>query len=134
MQGWYSTYPVLALRREGCLAMMVEVNTFFKIGKRYFTAPGLDLIMRWGDAVTWVATRLVLYPYIVHSTIQKWLVHSADPAVDSYFNPCLLLLCLIMALTALNYKWTADILLRQDSVRRSLNLPPMKNKSSGKFL
>ncbi|GAX72644.1 hypothetical protein CEUSTIGMA_g100.t1 [Chlamydomonas eustigma] len=91
--------------------MLVEINTWLLIAKRHYKHVFLEILF-YG---TWVAMRLILYPYLIPV---YWRLYLADSALfGTYWNVVLLAPLLQTYLTGLNFWWTITML-RQLLTRR----------------
>jgi len=110
-----------------------EWNTFFLIAKRRFPA-WKALVML--DNVTWVLTRLLLFPLVTLNTIAVWLhlshsheVVDTNPSAPKYWNSGLLMALFASTLTVQNVLWSRDKLLL---LRLSRHNDQGKDKGKGK--
>lgn len=102
--------------------MLVEVNTWFIIARRYFNkrglkpcAPGVPvatslrlLTVSFCFYVTWFVIRLGFYPYLLVVIVNEWFKYSIE--VGTPLN--LIAVCPVMQLVFifLNLKWTVDLI------------------------
>ena len=106
--GWYCPMwePSLAGYVAACL--LVEVNTFFLIGKRYFANIAiLKIPFKVCFHVTWVILRVLMYPIIVYVFAFEAIEHTRS--LGSIVNIFALGWVLVASLTLLNFKWTYDL-------------------------
>jgi len=94
-------------REFAALALLVEINTWFKIGKRYLKDYwAMDMLFY----LTWFFFRVGMYPYLTYATglyfFQRWVETGA------WFDLPLLHWAMCISLTLMNYKWTYDLVTR----------------------
>lgn len=85
--------------------ILVEINTFFHIARRNFRQNAFLQIMFF---VSWFICRNVLYPIVLYKFTYVYLDYSTLPG-NSYWNSGLIMWILMVALNALNTKWTYDL-------------------------
>jgi hypothetical protein len=102
--GWCLQLVDERMRMWSAMALLVELNTWFKISKRYLK--GYMLV----DALfylSWFVLRVVMYPYLCIATgryfVQRWTI------VGSVMDPSLPHFLLCIVLTCMNIKWTWDL-------------------------
>jgi hypothetical protein len=105
--GWYTPMwkPPLAVYASACL--LVEINTFFLIGRRVIDNEVLKSVFKVCFHISWIALRVVMYPMVLYFfTIETINDVKTVGTVLSVYS---LGLILLIALTILNMKWTYDI-------------------------
>mmetsp|Transcript_58032 Transcript_58032/g.79083 ORF Transcript_58032/g.79083 Transcript_58032/m.79083 type:complete len:254 (-) Transcript_58032:605-1366(-) len=86
--------------------MLVEINTWFIIARRYWDHWPLHSFFFY---VTWISIRLILYPWLVYRFALAYLEHSAY--TQNPYNPIVCAPFLQVLLVGLNIKWTRDLYL-----------------------
>ena len=102
--------------------LCVEFNTFFLIAKRRFPS---TRALYWLDNLTWIVTRLIMFPIVTWNSLCVWLWMSATfPAgrFGKYWNTGLLMTFFASSLMVLNLAWSKDkfILLMQGKSSKGL--------------
>lgn len=94
-------------REFAALALLVEINTWFKIGKRYLKDYWVVDTLFY---LTWFFLRVLMYPYLAYGTgayfFQRWTESGA------WFDLPLLHWAMCIVLTFMNGKWTYDLVTR----------------------
>lgn len=120
----YLIIPYRHASYQWCMGacMLVECNTWFLIARRVFNKQGfppwiIDLsfvsirvkLISIFFYTTWVAIRVVLYPYLLPLFYQVWLDHSAK--VGTKMNLVFWCVPLHSVFCLLNLKWSYDLLM-----------------------
>ena len=94
------------------ITLLVEVNTFFLTLKR--NVPSTSIIFTILNVLfylTWISLRLVCFPILVVFFYQEWRRYSK--AIGTDFNFILLAPIFQFLITALSFKWTYDMAMKQ---------------------
>jgi hypothetical protein len=103
-----------SLCRWTALGVLVEINTFFLIGRRVF---GRTIFMQIAFYTTWILLRLVLFPIILYLLVFVYIDYSATKR-GNYFNTALFILVTSICLNILNLKWSSDLFLKPQSLKK----------------
>mmetsp|Transcript_24451 Transcript_24451/g.35946 ORF Transcript_24451/g.35946 Transcript_24451/m.35946 type:complete len:204 (+) Transcript_24451:79-690(+) len=106
--GWYLPILVPDLAPWVSACLLVEVNTFFLIAKRYFHDVNyMRVLLKICFHITWVTLRVIMYPAIVYFYSYKVIAHCQSQG--TYVNVQSLGFVLVSCLTILNMKWSYDL-------------------------
>jgi hypothetical protein len=86
------------------MALLVEINTFFLIAKRFFNHNAILTVLFW---FSWVLFRVIMYPLLVYFFYKELL--SYYDTHKSKFIIGLIGFILLLILTSLNAKWSVDL-------------------------
>ena len=101
-----------------CILLLVEFNTFLIVLKRWLIKG--SLLGRLCELLfysTWVGFRLVMFPVLIKTFIWEYIDYSEK--VGTYSNVALLGPVVLSIITAMGFKWTADLLSKSIFKRRS---------------
>jgi hypothetical protein len=103
--GWCMQLFDQELRKPSALALLVEINTWFKISKRYLHD---SMLIDAFFYLTWFVLRVMLYPYLVIQTGRYFVSSVYTSGVSSSGLP-LINFSICLLLTGMNLKWTWDL-------------------------
>jgi hypothetical protein len=110
--GWCLPLLRVELAPYAAALLLVELNTFFLIAKRYFAdISSVHVVMKHLFHVTWIGLRLVMYPavcYMFSFEVHKSYIQSG------YINLSSASMFILLLLICLNMKWTYDLYLKSD--------------------
>lgn len=88
--------------------LLVEVNTFFLISKRYFrNSPTVHNVANVLFHLSWIVLRLIVYPVVCYK--YSFEVHRESIRAGSILNLSSIAMFVVIILTSLNIKWTWDL-------------------------
>ena len=105
------------LSRWTSLGLVVEINTFFLIARRYFHRPLFLQIMFY---TTWILFRVIMFPIVLYYFSFKYVEYSVSShhGDGNYFNTGLFVLVTMIFLNILNFKWSWDLFFKPQGLRR----------------
>ena len=102
------------------VTLLVEVNTLFLTLKR--NVPNSSFVFKVLNILfyfTWISLRLICFPILVVFFYQEWRRYSK--AIGTDFNFILLAPIFQFLITALSFKWTYDMVMKQVFKKKSAN-------------
>ena len=88
------------------LGILVEINTFFLIGRRYW---GRTLVLQILFYSTWIFLRMMMFPFVLYKFSFKYFNYTVAQAEGKFINTGLLILLIMVFLNILNMKWSWDL-------------------------
>lgn len=110
--GWYMPMLNPSVAGYACACMLVEINTFFLIGRRVIgDNEMLKVLFKMCFHISWISLRIVMYPVLLYYFTLETLLEMTR--VKNVLNVYALGIILLSSLTALNMKWSYDIYWRK---------------------
>lgn len=97
------------------LGLLVEINTFFLIGRRYWGRTRILQILFYSS---WIFLRMMMFPYVLYLFIFKYFDYTSSKSQGKLINTGLLILLIMVFLNFLNMKWTWDLFVKTRSTDR----------------
>jgi hypothetical protein len=117
--GWVIPhYTDPSLSRWCSLGLLVEINTFFLIGRRFFKR---TVIMQIFFYATWIILRMIIFPIILYSFIIEYIEVTEKNPQGPWLNTRFFVLFVMMFLNILNFSWTWDLIFKKNKVKRADN-------------
>jgi hypothetical protein len=114
--GWVIPhYSDPSLSRWCSLGLLVEINTFFLIGRRFFKR---TVIMQIFFYATWIILRVIIFPTILYSFIIEYIEILAQNPQGTLLNTRFFVLLVMIFLNILNFSWTWDLFFKKNKVNK----------------
>lgn len=104
-----------SLSRWCSLGLLVEINTFFLIGRRFFKR---TVIMQIFFYATWIVLRVVIFPIILYSFIIEYMRLSVEEPKGLLLDTRFFVLLVMIFLNILNFSWTWDLIFKKYKVKK----------------
>lgn len=104
-----------SLSRWTSLGLVVEINTFFLIARRYF---GRTVLLQVLFYLTWVLFRLILFPAVLYHFIFKYVENSMTQNQGNFCNTGLFVVLTMIFLNVLNFKWSWDLFIKRQNLMK----------------
>jgi hypothetical protein len=88
------------------LGLLVEINTFFLIGRRHW---GRTRVLQIFFYSTWIFLRMMMFPFVLFLFVFKYFDYTISQAEGRLVNTGLLILLIMIFLNVLNMKWSWDL-------------------------
>lgn len=114
--GWIIPYfSDPSLSRWCSLGLLVEINTFFLIGRRFFKR---TVIMQIFFYSTWIILRVFTFPTVLFSFIMEYIELLKDGPEGNLFNTRFFVLLVMIFLNVLNFLWTWDLIFKRSKTKK----------------